>query len=115
MLAKNQLLICLLCASCVYAADDVTTKIMPEMKLPLKIESKQETNIEAEKITVAAPLIALVDVQKVINETQVDREHVEGLFEKQQSFQKELQGKGETIQKKEKDLKTKTKFKSLAA
>jgi len=103
---KHKLFICLLFASFAHAVD---TKSTAPVTLPVP---KPETKIEAiskpaKKVETTVPEIVVVDVQKIINETQVDREHVEGLFGKQQKFQKELKVKGEVIQKKEKDLKAK--------
>lgn len=63
--------------------------------------------VKAPEVKTPVLSMALIDIQDVINKTQVDKEFVEALIGKQQEFQQELKAKGEEIQKKEQNLKAK--------
>ncbi len=101
---KQRLLVCLLSVSTLALGVDAVAAKKDASNVAKKSASQQ---IQKKDSEVPKPFIVVVDVQDVINKTQVDKLFVEALLAKQQDFQKELKAKGEEIQKKEKNLKAK--------
>jgi outer membrane protein len=101
---KQRLFVCLLSVSTLALGVDVPAAKKDASNVAKKPVSQQVQKKASEESKL---LIAVVDVQDVINKTQVDKPFVEALLTKQQEFQKELKAKGEEIQKKEQNLKAK--------
>ncbi|HBR70612.1 TPA: hypothetical protein DIC20_03150 [Candidatus Dependentiae bacterium] len=101
---KQQLFLCLVFVSATRAAQSNISSVADKGQ---NISASAEKTVKAPEVKAPNILIILVDIQDIINKTQVDKEFVEDLINKQQEFQKELKAKGEEIQKKEQNLKAK--------
>jgi len=129
MLAKKRSIVFYLFSVALIQAEPQVSDSMIKVSAPSKVakevkqsqvDDKSNINVDvqikvpkcAEKEVKPAPVaakssIAIVDVQKIINETQVDKDFVQDLINKQQKFQEELKKKMEEIQKREQNLKVK--------
>ena len=109
MIKKQAVICCIASMSFINGAQNVANIPVTTTKTETVPVEIKKTEAPAMPMKMAMePCIAIVDVQKLINETQVDKEYVEQLFEKQKTFQEELKKEGEKIQKKENEIKTKS-------
>jgi len=102
MFAKKFSVISLFAVSLTFAAHKDAGSI-PKLSAAPKVETKKIVPVSG-RIT---QNIAVVDVQKIILDTQVDKEFVKDLIDLQQNLQKDLKQLGEEIQNEEKGIKAK--------